>query len=125
MRLGETYCGRQSKSPGECSKLTPPFTITASETACLRSNSVRAATCNRDHSTPTTDGLNESGKSAKEKKESLFACPCRSRKPLRPTAYKTRQPKCKLVTPSDFGRIGLCSRREPEPFQRSPVLRKS
>jgi hypothetical protein len=26
--LGEDYCGRQSKSQGECS-LTPPFTITA------------------------------------------------------------------------------------------------
>ena len=28
--IGENYCGRRSKSPGECSKLTPPFTITAS-----------------------------------------------------------------------------------------------
>src|SRR6516225_7859270 len=28
--LGENYCARRSKSRGECSKLTPPFTITAS-----------------------------------------------------------------------------------------------
>src|SRR5215469_9318067 len=33
-------------------------------------SSVRAATCNPDHSTPTTDGLNENVKSAKGKKES-------------------------------------------------------
>ena len=38
--------------------------------------------------TPTTDGSNGSGKSAKENKESPFACPCRSRKPLRPMASK-------------------------------------
>src|SRR5215469_1853927 len=29
-RLGENSCGRRSKSRGECSKLIPPFTITAS-----------------------------------------------------------------------------------------------
>jgi len=32
------------------------------------------ATCNPDHSTPTTDGLNGNGKSAKARKELLFAC---------------------------------------------------
>ena len=29
MPLGENYCARRSRSRGECSKLTPPFTITA------------------------------------------------------------------------------------------------
>src|SRR5215469_13958470 len=106
--LGENYCGRRSKSRGECSKLTPPFIITASETPCLRWNSARGATCNRGHSIPTTDGLNGNGKSAKEKKESPFACLCRSRKPLRPMASKTRQPNRRLATPSGLGRIGLC-----------------
>jgi len=60
-----------------------------SGTPCLRWNSVRCATCNPDHSTPITVGLNGNGKSAKGRKESPFACPFRLRKPLRPMASKT------------------------------------
>ena len=39
MPLGENYCARRSKSRGECSKLTPPFTITASEMNAWRESS--------------------------------------------------------------------------------------
>src|SRR6266436_9918989 len=111
----------QWKSRGECSKLTPPFTISRSEMHFLHSNSARGATCNRDHSTPTRDGLNGNGKSDKARKESPFACPCRSKKPPRPMASKMRRPNRKHATPSGFGRIGLCSYR---PRERAHILRR-
>src|SRR6516165_5185897 len=123
--LGENYCGRRSKSPGECSKLTPPFTISRSGTLCLRWNSARGETCNPDHLTPTTDGSNGSGKYAKEKKESPFACPCRSRELPRPMLSERKQANHKHAAPSGFGRIGLCLRRpkgKTLPFRRFPVL---
>src|SRR6266480_1256911 len=121
MPLGENYCGRRWKSQGECSKLTPPFTISRLGTPCLRWNSACGATCNRDHSTPITDGSNGNGRSAKGKKESPFACPCPSKEPPRPTASKTRQPNHKHATPSGFGRIGLCSHR---PRERTLILHR-
>jgi hypothetical protein len=71
-RLGENCCGRRSKSRGECSKLTPPFTITASGTPCLRWNSASAATCNPDHSTPIRDGSNGNGKSARGRNHDTY-----------------------------------------------------
>jgi len=43
----------------------------------LRWNSAPGATYNPDHSTPTTDGSNGDGKSAKGRKGSPFACLCR------------------------------------------------
>ena len=85
-----------------------------------RWNSARGATCNPDRSTPTTDGLNGNGKSAKERKESPFACPCRSRKPTQTDGVqssKTRQPNRKPVRLPVSG-VLVCARAD-----RGPSLR--
>src|SRR5438552_16245424 len=49
-----------------------------------------------------TNGSNANGKFAKGKKESPFACRCRSKEAPRPTAPTTRQPKRKHATPADY-----------------------
>src|SRR5437016_10055707 len=79
----------QWKNRVDCSKPTPRFITTASGMHCLRWNSASAAICNPDHSIPITDGSNANGKFAKGRKESPFACRCRSKEPPRPTAPKT------------------------------------
>jgi len=76
---------------------------------CLRWNSASAAIYNPDHSTRIAGGSKENGKSAKGKKESPFACRCRSRESHKPMVLTTRQQKRRHATPSGFERIGLCS----------------
>src|SRR5579859_815555 len=49
MPVGGTYCEMRSKSRGECWKLTPHSTITASGMLCLRSNNASGATCSPAH----------------------------------------------------------------------------
>src|SRR5262249_61763082 len=110
MPLGESYCGMQWKSPGECSKPTPHFTTTASEMLCLRSNSAFDATYSPDHSTPIAVGSNENGKFAKGKKESPFACLCLSKEPQKLIASKMKhqsQKHRRHTTLSGSARTGL------------------
>src|SRR5258708_7216936 len=115
----------RSKNQAECSKPTLRFTTTALGTHCLRSNSVSVATCSLDHSTHIGVGSNVGGRSAKARKESPCACPCRSNEPPKPITSKTRRSKYKHGTPSGFDRIGLCSRKPREKkvtLRRYPVL---
>jgi hypothetical protein len=45
----------------------------------------------RNLQTPITDGSNGNGKSAKEKKESPFACPWRAKETPRPKPSRTKE----------------------------------